>query len=48
MLLAGDVVSLNVLGFRTVIVNSASAAKELLEKRSAIYSSRPVMEIANM
>ncbi|TFK33689.1 cytochrome P450 [Crucibulum laeve] len=36
-----EIVYANVAGTSIVILNSAYAAKELLEKRSAIYSSRP-------
>lgn len=37
----GDVIYLNVLGKHTVILNSAEAAMDLLDKKSAIYSDRP-------
>ncbi|KAH9894042.1 cytochrome P450 [Cubamyces lactineus] len=37
----GDVISLNALGQSFVILNSHSAALDLLEKRSSIYSDRP-------
>jgi hypothetical protein len=36
-----DILHFNVLGNHTVVLNSAKAAEELLEKRSGIYSSRP-------
>lgn len=42
----GDISSVTVLGQRIVILNSLDAAVELLEKRSAIYSSRPYMRMA--
>ncbi|THU84951.1 cytochrome P450 [Dendrothele bispora CBS 962.96] len=38
-----EIVHMKVLGDRIIILNSAKAANELLEKRSAIYSSRPSM-----
>lgn len=37
----GDVIYLQVLGQSLVVLNSYIACKDLLEKRSAIYSSRP-------
>ncbi|KAF7968957.1 hypothetical protein HWV62_28806 [Athelia sp. TMB] len=40
-MLESDVIYLNVLGTRIVVLNSYEAANELLEKRAAIYSSRP-------
>ena len=39
----GDVNYLEVLGKPLVVLNSYTACKDLLEKRSAIYSSRPRM-----
>ena len=39
--LIGDVNYLEVLGQSLVILNSYAACKDLLEKRSGIYSSRP-------
>jgi hypothetical protein len=44
----GDVVSLKVPGQRLVILNSAQAAEDLLEKRSAIYSGRPELTVIHM
>ncbi|KZP10610.1 cytochrome P450 [Athelia psychrophila] len=38
-----DIIYLNVLGTSIVILNSSEAINDLLEKRSAIYSSRPRM-----
>ena len=38
--------SLNLLGQRVVILNSAEFASELLEKRSAIYSDRPTLTMS--
>lgn len=37
----GDIVHVDVFGKPMIIINSAKVAKELLEKRSAIYSGRP-------
>ncbi|CAE6442908.1 unnamed protein product [Rhizoctonia solani] len=39
--LGSDIIFLNILGHKIVILNSAEAASELLEKRSALYSDRP-------
>jgi len=41
----GDVIHVSVFGTSTIILNSAKAALELLEKRSANYSDRPRMVI---
>ncbi|KAA1473750.1 cytochrome P450 [Dentipellis sp. KUC8613] len=38
---SSDVISVWALGQLTVVINSKTAAKELLERRSAIYSDRP-------
>lgn len=38
---AGDVMCLKVLGKHIVVLSSQAAASDLLDKRSAIYSSRP-------
>ncbi|KAJ7510537.1 cytochrome P450 [Mycena galericulata] len=38
----GDIIFLNVLRNPILVINSVEAAQELLEKRSSIYSSRPV------
>ena len=40
-LVIGDVIHVDVLGKPILIVNSAQIAKELLDKRSSIYSDRP-------
>lgn len=40
-ILLGDVVYAHLLGKDVVILNSMQAARDLLEKRSAIYSDRP-------
>ena len=42
-LYTGDVTYINVLGQETIILNSHKAAVELLDKRSATYSDRPVL-----
>ncbi|KAJ6515578.1 putative monooxygenase [Mycena sanguinolenta] len=42
----GDVVYLEAVGQPMVLLNTAKAAKDLLEQRSAIYSDRPQMEMA--
>ncbi|KAJ7672849.1 putative monooxygenase [Mycena rosella] len=42
----GDLVYLDALGQPLIILNSAKAAKDLLEQRSAIYSDRPHLEMA--
>ncbi|KAI0264159.1 cytochrome P450 [Gloeopeniophorella convolvens] len=44
----GDVLSLRAFGHMVVVLNSAKAAKELLEKRGAIYSDRPVIPFYDM
>jgi hypothetical protein len=38
----GDIIFLNVLRNPILVINSLEAAQDLLEKRSAIYSSRPI------
>ncbi|KAF9022855.1 cytochrome P450 [Hymenopellis radicata] len=42
-----DVISFKVLGRVTVVLSSATAVKELLERRSSIYSDRPSMRMLN-
>jgi hypothetical protein len=39
--LTGDVIYLNALGKQVVVLNSAQAAVDLLDKRSSNYSDRP-------
>ncbi|KAH7333662.1 cytochrome P450 [Rhizoctonia solani] len=39
--LKSDIVFLNLLGHKLVVLNSAEAASDILEKRSALYSDRP-------
>ncbi|CAA7266298.1 unnamed protein product [Cyclocybe aegerita] len=41
----GDIVSASVLGRQIIILNSAKAAVEILDKKSAKYSERPVLEL---
>ncbi|KAF9045406.1 cytochrome P450 [Panaeolus papilionaceus] len=41
----GDIVSVSVFGQRMVILNSAKVASEMLDKKSSIYSDRPVMQM---
>ncbi|KAF6751633.1 cytochrome P450 [Ephemerocybe angulata] len=41
----GDIVSISIFGQEFVVVNSTDLAIDMLEKRSAIYSDRPVMEM---
>ena len=45
---AGDVLSFHTFGQVVVVLNTASAAKDLLEKRAAIYSDRSVLPIHEM
>jgi len=44
----GDVLSLHVFGQVIVVLNSIKATKDLLEKRSEIYSDRPVIPFYDM
>ncbi|KAI0061752.1 cytochrome P450 [Artomyces pyxidatus] len=44
----GDVISLRALGHVVVVLNSVDAARELLEKRGAIYSDRPAVPFLEM
>jgi hypothetical protein len=44
----GNILSFQIFGQVIVVLNSAEAAKDLLEKRSAIYSDRPVLPILKM
>jgi hypothetical protein len=43
--LVGDIASISLFGQEFFIVSSAQVAIEMLEKKSAIYSDRPVMEM---
>lgn len=40
--LTGDLVGLNVLGTKILVLNSHKAVTDLLEKRGNVYSDRPV------
>ncbi|CAA7266302.1 unnamed protein product [Cyclocybe aegerita] len=42
----GDIVSVSVLGEHMIILNTAQAAFEMLDKKSAKFSDRPVLELA--
>ncbi|KAK0434401.1 cytochrome P450 [Desarmillaria tabescens] len=42
----GDILSISILGRRMVVINSAQTAIDILEKKSIIYSERPVMGMA--
>ncbi|CAA7260281.1 unnamed protein product [Cyclocybe aegerita] len=42
----GDLCSVTVLGQPLVIVNSAKVASDMLDKKSAVYSDRPVLQMA--
>ncbi|KAJ7268514.1 cytochrome P450 [Mycena rebaudengoi] len=42
-----DIISLDLMGRTVIVLNSPCAAKELLDNRSAIYSDRPVLTMAN-
>jgi cytochrome P450 len=47
-LFSGDVLSFHVFGQVIVVLNSVQAAKDLFEKRSQIYSDRPVIPFYEM
>ncbi|THU86093.1 cytochrome P450 [Dendrothele bispora CBS 962.96] len=40
-MIVGNIIYLNVLGTPIVVINSASTARDLMDKRSSIYSDRP-------
>ena len=42
----GDIIYVNILGQEMIILNSSKAAVELLDKRSAKYSDRPIVTMA--
>ena len=42
----GDICSITVLGQPIIIINSAEVARDMLDKKSAIYSDRPVLQMA--
>lgn len=41
MLREGDIIQLDLLGYHLIAVNSAKVARDLLDKRSGLYSDRP-------
>ena len=45
---AGDVLSFHVFGQVIIVLNSAKATKDLLEKRGEVYSDRPVIPFYEM
>lgn len=47
VLRSGDIISLNVMGQVIVVLNSAEATEELLDRRSLIYSDRPEFPMLN-
>jgi hypothetical protein len=46
--IAGDIVSVQILGQVIVVLNSPKAAKDLLEKRGNVYSDRHLMPFYQM
>ncbi|KAG1847809.1 uncharacterized protein F5891DRAFT_934618, partial [Suillus fuscotomentosus] len=44
----GKIIHCRILGIDMIIINSESIARELLDKRSAIYSDRPVIPTNEM
>jgi hypothetical protein len=42
--MSGDIVYSRVLGQHIIIINSIEVARELLDRRSAIYSDRPFIK----
>lgn len=42
----GDIVSISLFGKRMVILNSLDVANELLDRKGAIYSDRPVLPVS--
>jgi hypothetical protein len=42
--MSGDIVYSRVLGQHIIIINSIEVARELLDRRSAIYSDRPFIQ----
>jgi hypothetical protein len=42
----GDICSITVLGQPIIIINSAKVACDMLDKKSAIYSDRPILQMA--
>ncbi|CAA7266287.1 unnamed protein product [Cyclocybe aegerita] len=41
----GDIISVSVLGQQMIILNSAEVAIDMLDKKSSVYSDRPVMQM---
>ncbi|KAF5309392.1 hypothetical protein D9619_012297 [Psilocybe cf. subviscida] len=46
--LYGNIIHLNVLGKPIIVVNSAKIAQDLMDKRSSIYSDRPILVMAEL
>ncbi|KAF5309876.1 hypothetical protein D9619_010560 [Psilocybe cf. subviscida] len=46
--LYGNIIHLNVLGKPIIVVNSAKIAQDLMDKRSSIYSDRPISVMAEL
>ena len=44
--LLGDICSVTVLGQPIIIINSAEVAGDMLDKKSVIYSDRPILQMA--
>ncbi|KAF9043111.1 putative monooxygenase [Panaeolus papilionaceus] len=44
----GDIIHVDALGQPIIVINSAHVARELLDKRSSIYSDRPVLQMASL
>lgn len=42
-----DIIYLNALGSHLLVINSFDAARDLLEKKSSLYSSRPRLVLIN-
>lgn len=42
---AGDICSVTVLGQPLIILNSARVARDMLDKKSSVYSDRPVLQM---
>jgi len=47
-LTTGDIIYSRLLGIDMIVINSDSVARELLNKRSAIYSDRPVIHTTEL
>ena len=44
----GDIIYLNLLGQSVIVLNTAQATSDLLDKRSAIYSDRPKSTVVSL